>query len=121
MARDELTEIPSFAARRDEAVDSAPRNAIPSRSREAVGMSGGSKFALAFSFIAVCLLSAYGVYSYQIIGELTADQSRTGKQVQSLENLLTDTDETVTKSAACLLYTSPSPRDRTRSRMPSSA
>jgi hypothetical protein len=27
MARDELTEIPSFAARRDEAVDSAPRNA----------------------------------------------------------------------------------------------
>ena len=26
-----------------------------------------------------------------------------------------------TKSYACLLYTSPSPRDRTRSRMPSSA
>ena len=26
-----------------------------------------------------------------------------------------------TRSAACLLYTSPSPRDRTRSRMPSSA
>ena len=27
----------------------------------------------------------------------------------------------VTKGEACLLYTSPSPRDRTRSRMPSSA
>ena len=26
-----------------------------------------------------------------------------------------------TKAKACLLYTSPSPRDRTRSRMPSSA
>ena len=102
MARDELTEIPSFAARRDEAVDSAPRNAIPSRSREAVGLSGASKFALAFSFVAVCALSAYAFYSYQLIGELTADQSRTGKQVQSLENLLTDTDETVTKSAAAM-------------------
>ena len=29
--------------------------------------------------------------------------------------------KTVNKSIACLLYTSPSPRDRTRSRMPSSA
>ena len=28
---------------------------------------------------------------------------------------------TVVKDRACLLYTSPSPRDRTRSRMPSSA
>ena len=28
---------------------------------------------------------------------------------------------TFTRQAACLLYTSPSPRDRTRSRMPSSA
>lgn len=102
MSQDELTEIPSFAARRDEAVDSAPRNAIPSRSREAAGMSGVSKFALAFSFIAVCVLSGYAFYSYQLIGELTSDQSRTGKQVQSLENLLTDTDETVTKSAAAM-------------------
>jgi chromosome segregation ATPase len=47
-------------------------------------------------------LSAYAWYSYQLIGELTADQSRTGKQVQGLENLLTDTDETVTKSAAAM-------------------
>ena len=54
------------------------------------------------SFIAVCALSAYAWYSYQLISELTADQSRTGKQVQSLENLLTDTDETVTKSAAAM-------------------
>ena len=30
-------------------------------------------------------------------------------------------DERADKSYACLLYTSPSPRDRTRSRMPSSA
>ena len=30
-------------------------------------------------------------------------------------------DGGMTKAEACLLYTSPSPRDRTRSRMPSSA
>ena len=102
MSRDDLTEIPSFAARRDEAVDSAPRNAIPSRSRGSAGLSGAGQFFLTLSFIAVCALSAYAWYSYQLIGELTADQSRTGKQVQSLENLLTDTDETVTKSAAAM-------------------
>ena len=102
MSRDDLTEIPSFAARRDEAVDSAPRNAIPSRSRESARLSGASQFFLTLSFIAVCTLSAYAWYSYQLIGQLTADQSRTGKQVQSLENLLTDTDETVTKSAAAM-------------------
>ena len=102
MSQDDLSEIPSFAARRDEAVDSAPRNAIPSRSRESAGLSGAGQFFLTFSFIAVCALSAYAWFSYQLIGELTADQSRTGKQVQSLENLLTDTDETVTKSAAAM-------------------
>ncbi len=102
MAQDELTEIPSFAARRDEAVDSAPRNAIPSRGRETAGMSSAGKFALVFSFIAVCFLSAYAWYSHQLITGLTVDQARTGKQVQGLENLLTDTDETVTKSAAAM-------------------
>ena len=102
MARDELTEIPSFAARRDEAVDSAPRKAIPGRGRDGSGKGGASQVLVILSFIAVCALSAYAWYSYQLISELTADQSRTGKQVQSLENLLTDTDETVTKSAAAM-------------------
>lgn len=102
MSGDDLTEIPSFAARRDEAVDSAPRNAIPGRAREGAGMGSASKFFLTFSFIAVCGLSGYAWFSYQLIAELTSDQSRTGKQVQSLENLLTDTDETVTKSAAAM-------------------
>lgn len=102
MARDELTEIPSFAARRDEAVDSAPRNAIPGRGRDGSGKGGASQVLVILSFIAVCALFAYAWYSYQLISELTADQSRTGKQVQSLENLLTDTDETVTKSAAAM-------------------
>ena len=102
MARDELAEIPSVAARRDEGVDSAPGNAIPGRGRDGSGKGGASQVLVILSFIAVCALSAYAWYSYQLISELTADQSRTGKQVQSLENLLTDTDETVTKSAAAM-------------------
>ena len=102
MSRDEITDIPSFAASSDDAVSSAPRAAIPSRSRETAGMSGAATFFLAVSFIAVCALSGWAWYSYQLLTELTAEQSRTGKQVQSLESLLTDTDETVTKSAAAM-------------------
>ena len=41
------------------------------------------------------------------------------------KNIITEadhlTEETVYQKEDCLLYTSPSPRDRTRSRMPSSA
>ena len=44
----------------------------------------------------------------------------TGK-VQSLINSLDKNDLSVNELFICLLYTSPSPRDRTRSRMPSSA
>ena len=36
-------------------------------------------------------------------------------------NMLDHTAGTLTASSACLLYTSPSPRDRQKSRMPSSA
>ena len=38
-----------------------------------------------------------------------------------LEPLRAHFDKPVTITSGCLLYTSPSPRDRTRSRMPSSA
>ena len=40
-------------------------------------------------------------------------------QIKNVEVL--DEGKTTTTSSTCLLYTSPSPRDRTRSRMPSSA
>ena len=39
----------------------------------------------------------------------------------STVNLLADTRLGLIQPVSCLLYTSPSPRDRTRSRMPSSA
>ena len=41
------------------------------------------------------------------------------KTVSSYEEALAGLDDNMT--IICLLYTSPSPRDRTRSRMPSSA
>ena len=54
----------------------------------------------------------------------TKDQIES-RMVQTLHTL-TDTDKTAIEGSfardmICLLYTSPSPRDRTRSRMPSSA
>ena len=41
--------------------------------------------------------------------------------IQQMEKVTQTNAATAEESAACLLYTSPSPRDRTRSRMPSSA
>mgnify|MGYP003310762969 CR=1 FL=1 len=52
-----------------------------------------------------------------IVSEETTDQSIGG----GLEVHTTTTVEEVTESVTCLLYTSPSPRDATLSRMPSSA
>ena len=39
----------------------------------------------------------------------------------AIQNAVDRTAKTVKDIQSCLLYTSPSPRDRTRSRMPSSA
>ena len=55
------------------------------------------------------------------VGDLVVNQNfRSGAKIHSITNsssLLVDRSSVNT----CLLYTSPSPRDRTRSRMPSSA
>ena len=53
-------------------------------------------------------------------------KGETSGQTQSLKELIVDCDYDtlllkVDQLGVCLLYTSPSPRDRTRSRMPSSA
>ena len=42
-------------------------------------------------------------------------------QVAALNDKVAENEELINKNKTCLLYTSPSPRDRTRSRMPSSA
>ena len=44
-----------------------------------------------------------------------------GLQLQSVSHYLQQGMQQAAAAATCLLYTSPSPRDRTRSRMPSSA
>ena len=54
------------------------------------------------------------------------EETAIADKTRSIEQLLNYFQKTVDKEGAvvynnCLLYTSPSPRDRTRSRMPSSA
>ena len=54
------------------------------------------------------------------------DAHRMKRDIRIMENILSELFRTQTEIATadsytCLLYTSPSPRDRTRSRMPSSA
>ena len=53
------------------------------------------------------------------LAEDTSGLSQAGLPKLSLPDGVSVSEET--DSEACLLYTSPSPRDRTRSRMPSSA
>ena len=50
-----------------------------------------------------------------------ADLLRPKLKEENLEKLYYDIEEPLMKSLVCLLYTSPSPRDATLSRMPSSA
>ena len=50
-----------------------------------------------------------------------AQQALQDVDKNAIDLLLFATESGIDQSKACLLYTSPSPRDRTRSRMPSSA
>ena len=54
-------------------------------------------------------------FEEEIEGEYDLEDDKYGKEFEENFGHLTD------PTKACLLYTSPSPRDRTRSRMPSSA
>ena len=56
-------------------------------------------------------MSTYSVYNIKVDNKLSFTPGATAGSVLSI-----DAD-----GNTCLLYTSPSPRDRTRSRMPSSA
>ena len=49
------------------------------------------------------------------------DNSRIVEAEKNTEKILEDFPDNAEALYVCLLYTSPSPRDRTRSRMPSSA
>ena len=103
MSRDDLTDIPSFAANRDEAVSSAPRGAIPARSTTTRAGIG-----LAPRLVLTVALAAAGVacgWAWQLQTMLEAAQTQlkaTQARVADMEALLSDTDETVNKSAAAM-------------------
>ena len=80
--------------------------------------------------LVLCIIMAGALIGKEYIGDnikeaanrngvdVVKDTSDTGKED---ENAVDSTAEGTESTQSCLLYTSPSPRDRTRSRMPSSA
>ena len=103
MSGDDLSEIPSFTANRDEAVSSAPRGAIPPRAAKAEAAMGLT--ARLVVTIALALAAIACAWAWQL--QTLADTSRTQQlalqgRVADLEALLSDTDETVNKSAAAM-------------------
>ena len=103
MSGDDLNEIPSFTANRDEAVSSAPRGAIPPRAAKAEAAMGLT--ARLVVTIALALAAIACAWAWQL--QPLADTSRTQQlalqgRVADLEALLSDTDETVNKSAAAM-------------------
>ena len=63
------------------------------------------------NLISIVIAVAVGVWAYFGVIE----------RLNRLETNTTLLEKDLTQAESCLLYTSPSPRDRTRSRMPSSA
>ena len=56
-----------------------------------------------------------------LMGGNSAERTISLKSGTAVANALTEAGAIVTRLDTCLLYTSPSPRDRQKSRMPSSA
>jgi len=136
---DDISPIPSISASRDASAPSAtvPRPRGGSRSSPKAGGGGKPGLISGIGLTAALLVAiAACVWSWQLQEKLTQAGhvlDRYEKRIGDLENRLSDTDEGMSQNAAvqaakireldsdCLLYTSPSPRYRTRSRMPSSA
>ena len=73
-----------------------------------------------------CACPAWGGYSLLIVARHAVAAAGTGSDLAKgpypvVVTAAVAAAEPVTGHGVCLLYTSPSPRDRTRSRMPSSA
>ena len=106
MSRDDLTDIPSFAARRDEGVTSARPNAVPGRSTRppAPGRQSSlmGRLALTVAFVAAAVACAWAWQLQQSYDLAAAEAKSLGARVRDLEALLSDTDESVEKSAAAL-------------------
>jgi chromosome segregation ATPase len=103
MSRDDLNDIPSFAASRDEAVSSAPRGAIPPRAARTQGSMGvAARLTLALALAAAGVACGWAWQLQMMLDEAQSQQKATQGRVADLEALLSDTDETVNKSAAAM-------------------
>ncbi len=108
MPRDDSPDtIPSFAASRDEAVSSAPRGAVPSRSGRAVPVAGGgmgifSRLILTLALVVAAVACAWAFQLQTALEKAGNEANAVSARVADLEALLSDTDESVEKSAAAL-------------------
>jgi len=103
MSRDDLNDIPSFAASRDEAVSSAPRGAIPARaSRSDAAMGLTARLVLTIALAAAGIACGWAWQLQTLLDDSQRQQKMTQGRVADLEALLSDTDETVNKSAAAM-------------------
>ena len=103
MSRDDLNDIPSFTAKRDEAVSSAPRGAIPARaSRTEAVMGLTARLVLTIALFAAAIACSWAWQLQTLLDDALYQQKLTQGRVADLEALLSDTDETVNKSAAAM-------------------
>lgn len=103
MSRDDLNDIPSFAANRDEAVSSAPRGAIPARAGRTEAVMGlTARLVLTIALAAAGIACGWAWQLQTLLDTSQAEQKATQARVADLEALLSDTDETVNKSAAAM-------------------
>jgi chromosome segregation ATPase len=103
MSRDDLNDIPSFTANRDEAVSSAPRGAIPARAARAEAVMGLTARLVLTIALAVAGIACGWAWQLQTLLDASQTQQKaTQGRVADLEALLSDTDETVNKSAAAM-------------------
>jgi len=106
MARDDLPDIPSFAANRDEAVASAPRGAMPSRARmtaasdASMGLVG--RLIVTVALVVAAVACAWAWQLQQALDSSLTTQAALSSRTTDLEALLSDTDESVAQSAAAL-------------------
>ena len=103
MSRDDLNDIPSFTANRDEAVSSAPRGAIPARApRTEAAMGLAARLVLTIALAVAGIACGWAWQLQTALDDAQRQQKLTQGRVADLEALLSDTDETVNKSAAAM-------------------
>ena len=103
MSRDDLNDIPSFTANRDEAVSSAPRGAIPARApRTKAAMGLTARLVLTIALAVAGIACGWAWQLQTALDDAQRQQKLTQGRVADLEALLSDTDETVNKSAAAM-------------------